>query len=304
MFVGNQSIRDVWEKLCATMQNEHRVSIPFVVVAGPMHVGKTTLVLQGIRALLGQYVQQDFLHVQDFSEQLKKPHVCKIETSTTETSDILRKDFGYEDIGVREVIQRLSKSPSNSRKIVLFENIERMNSHAANALLKSCEEPLPGRLIVATTSAIDRVLPTLVSRAFLLRMQPVAEADIETLLQEQFPTLTASQKKHIATFALGRPGVAVSLAQQLIDGIHNESSMQWWEQRQGLAGKEHVITERFQLLKKIDTDGDVRLFLDVLLVDAIARQHFIFADLIVLSKKMLGANVQKDAILLQLAMEG
>lgn len=90
--------------------------------------------------------------------------------SAKETTDTLRKEHDYTDTSVREVVDRFATAPSGQWKVVLFENIERMTINAANALLKLCEEPLPQRLLVATAHSIDAVLPTLFSRAFVIRM--------------------------------------------------------------------------------------------------------------------------------------
>jgi DNA polymerase III gamma/tau subunit len=58
----------------------------------------------------------------------------------------------YQDYGIREVNSRLVKSPAGKWKAIVIEDIERMNDASANAFLKMLEEPLPGRLIIATTS--------------------------------------------------------------------------------------------------------------------------------------------------------
>jgi DNA polymerase-3 subunit delta' len=53
-------------------------------------------------------------------------------------------------------------------KILLIEHIDRATIGSANALLKSLEEPLPHRLIIASTTNKDLLLPTILSRALLI----------------------------------------------------------------------------------------------------------------------------------------
>ena len=48
-----------------------------------------------------------------------------------------------------------------------------MTTSSANALLKSLEEPLPNRLIIATTSNYKLLLDTIISRAMIIRFHPV-----------------------------------------------------------------------------------------------------------------------------------
>ncbi|RYG38017.1 hypothetical protein EON81_04865 [bacterium] len=49
-------------------------------------------------------------------------------------------------------------------KVVVIKDAHRMNGSAANALLKTLEEPLPHAKIVMTTDSIGNVLPTILSR--------------------------------------------------------------------------------------------------------------------------------------------
>lgn len=59
-------------------------------------------------------------------------------------------------------------APAGEMKIVLIEHLERATLGAANALLKSLEEPLPGRCIIASVHNKDMILPTIASRALLI----------------------------------------------------------------------------------------------------------------------------------------
>lgn len=53
-------------------------------------------------------------------------------------------------------------------KVMIFEEVEKMNADAANALLKTLEEPEPHAKIILTTSELGRVLPTLRSRCLAI----------------------------------------------------------------------------------------------------------------------------------------
>lgn len=61
----------------------------------------------------------------------------------------------------------------------MIEDIDRLTDAAANALLKILEEPLPGRLLIATTSQALSLLPTILSRALLFSF--FLEEDTEIL---------------------------------------------------------------------------------------------------------------------------
>ena len=53
-------------------------------------------------------------------------------------------------------------------KVVVFESADRMNSTAANAFLKTLEEPSPTSKIILTTDEFTRVIPTVRSRCMCL----------------------------------------------------------------------------------------------------------------------------------------
>lgn len=59
------------------------------------------------------------------------------------------------------LVQRPQRGP---RKLVVIDEAERMNPNAANALLKSLEEPPQDSFVVLVTSASERLLPTVRSR--------------------------------------------------------------------------------------------------------------------------------------------
>ena len=85
-----------------------------------------------------------------------------------------------------------------------MENIGRMTIGAMNALLKTLEEPLPGRLIVATTTNKEQLLDTILSRAFIVSFQTSSLAEIEQYLQKWYPEKDALMKTFAARFSLGR----------------------------------------------------------------------------------------------------
>lgn len=87
--------------------------------------------------------------------------------------------------------------------MVYLENIERMTIAAANALLKSFEEPLPGRLIIASTSAAESLLDTIRSRALLVPFQLVGSEELRAAITSHYPTLDTKTQQFVTAFSLG-----------------------------------------------------------------------------------------------------
>jgi DNA polymerase-3 subunit delta' len=76
--------------------------------------------------------------------------------------DVTPPDKEFEHIPIMEFFRT---RPLMARsKVMVFEVAERMNLPAANALLKTLEEPPPYGKIILTTSEVGRVLPTIRSR--------------------------------------------------------------------------------------------------------------------------------------------
>jgi DNA polymerase-3 subunit delta' len=86
---------------------------------------------------------------------------------------------------IRELQKGLSYRPFEApKKACIIENAERMNPSAANAFLKTLEEPPGEAILILTTTHVDAVLPTILSRCQQLRFPPLATETIASLLRE------------------------------------------------------------------------------------------------------------------------
>ncbi len=84
---------------------------------------------------------------------------------------------------VRDIKRESSMSRTEEgNKIFIIFNADMMNAEASNSLLKTLEEPLPGVILLLTTSVKDRLLPTIISRCQMLPCEALQEAEIENAL--------------------------------------------------------------------------------------------------------------------------
>ena len=73
---------------------------------------------------------------------------------------------------IRGIVEFLLQTPQAAgRKIAVIEDADRMNPNAANALLKSLEEPPRDSFIALSTSAPEQLLPTVRSRCQDIRVR-------------------------------------------------------------------------------------------------------------------------------------
>lgn len=72
---------------------------------------------------------------------------------------------------VREIRKIVGDPPREAgRRVVVMAEAQNLTIEAANALLKSLEEPCPGTVFVLTVPQRERLLPTLVSRSWVLTL--------------------------------------------------------------------------------------------------------------------------------------
>jgi len=97
------------------------------------------------------------------------------------------------------------------RKICIIEETEQMRAEAANSLLKVLEEPPTSMVIVLITESTEALLPTLVSRAQLVRFTPVSAEVIAQALVARLG-VPAERARFLAEMSGGRIGAAMEAA--------------------------------------------------------------------------------------------
>jgi DNA polymerase III subunit delta' len=96
------------------------------------------------------------------------------------------------------------------RKVFVLTDVETMSDAAANALLKTLEEPPADTVLLLTANDVSQVLPTIASRCREVALRTVPAAEIEAgLLARGAPPETA---RRLARLAGGRPGWAIGAA--------------------------------------------------------------------------------------------
>ncbi len=105
------------------------------------------------------------------------------------------KGIGVDQI--RELTEKLQQTPNQAgAKVVWLRDAERMSVTAANALLKTLEEPTQATYFVVSPERTERLLPTLRSRMQLHRFQiPTTDAVEQWLAQRLKRVLTAEEQQ-------------------------------------------------------------------------------------------------------------
>jgi DNA polymerase-3 subunit delta' len=87
---------------------------------------------------------------------------------------------------VRDVIHDVHLKPIEAPyKVYVFDDVGRLKGEAANAFLKTLEEPPADVIVVLIADDYDDVLPTIASRCQVVRFAPVATATARALVIER-----------------------------------------------------------------------------------------------------------------------
>lgn len=171
---------------------------------------------------------------------------------------------------IRELSHFLTLTPYEARyKVALLLHFEEANQNAANALLKTLEEPAPSVVLILTADSEESLLPTIVSRCQVLRLQPLPLEAVKEDLRERCG-VTPERAALLAHISGGCPGYAFQLAGKKTnlmgdceeDGEISEDGIsfleerdKWLEDHQKLLSADRV--QRFVYARKMATNKDV-----------------------------------------------
>ena len=128
---------------------------------------------------------------------------------------VLRRRDGFRDVpirGVRELAAESYLKPAHGlARVAIIDAAEELSTPAANALLKTLEEPAPHAVIILIAQQASAVLPTLRSRCHHIALAPVPAALISGHLVQKLG-IEPEASEAIAAAAQGRVGWAIGAA--------------------------------------------------------------------------------------------
>lgn len=117
---------------------------------------------------------------------------------------------------IRDLCADLGLKPARgARKVAIVNDADDLNEEAANAFLKTLEEPPPGSVLILIGTSVELQLETIVSRCRVVRFDPLPESELAALLLEQGITSDPSEAGRLAQLAEG----SVSRARGLADPV-------------------------------------------------------------------------------------
>lgn len=188
--LGHGDIIDFFDEVIAHGHLSHAYCF-----IGRSHVGKLTIAEEISAKLLHSTRERLYIN----------PDIAKISRLRDEKTEKLKKDISVEQ--VRDTIQFFSQSPfvKDGYKILIVDEAELMSKAAANALLKTLEEPRGKRIIFLLTENDKALLPTISSRCQKIFFRTLPEKMLfEYARAKGENEVTARELAH---YAHGLPGI-------------------------------------------------------------------------------------------------
>jgi DNA polymerase-3 subunit delta' len=118
---------------------------------------------------------------------------------------------------VRDLIGRLEYRSLEARvRFAVIRDAELMPEPAANAFLKTLEEPRPGTVLILTTPMAEALLPTIRSRCQTVFFSAMSHDRLAGILSRKHG-LSEDDARVLAAFGQGSPGRALELGQAFLD---------------------------------------------------------------------------------------
>ncbi len=177
-----------------------------LLITGPPNVGKGTLARAMAQTLL-------------CTETLRPCASCRacrlvMAGNHPDLRWVTPQDGSLKVAQVRELTHQLALAPIEGPwQIAVLDRFELATAGAANALLKTLEEPPATVVLILLAQQAEALLPTIVSRCQIIPLRPVPRAVIERALIERW-MVDAEQAKLLSHVCGGRLGWAVSAAQE------------------------------------------------------------------------------------------
>jgi DNA polymerase-3 subunit delta' len=112
---------------------------------------------------------------------------------------------------IREIQEQMTFKPMEGRKrVFVIDNADKMNDQAANALLKTLEEPTPANILILVTAKPYTLPSTIISRCRHMRFNPLTIDTVAKFLVERM-----DMEKKNALLLAGLSGGSIGQALEL-----------------------------------------------------------------------------------------
>lgn len=229
--IGHERVTSYLERVLDGSRMAHAYTFE-----GAEHLGKRAVAEIFAAAFLGIS--------SDTGEKLHShPDFFLLEPGAKDKNGKIKKNIGIDE--VRELIHRLSLSAlRGTRKAAIIDDAQNLSPEAANALLKTLEEPRGDVCIILVVGTSESLPKTVISRTEVLHFALVSALKIENSLTAR--GIAPELSREVSALVFGRPGLAIKLC---ADGGAAEASYKE-EMLRDIAVFSAPISERFKFVEK------------------------------------------------------
>ena len=206
MLIGHDRAWAAWRAALAGERMHHAW-----LLSGKAGLGKTAFALAAARELVGggpAAAQHPDILVLTYGPRTKEDEKKRDDGKPHELAR------GIKINQVRDVQRRLATRPTlGERRAIIIDPADDMEREAANALLKSLEEPPVGTYFLLVSHSPAKLLPTIRSRCRTLRFPVLGDDQLERLLAECASDTGADERAAAVSAAAGSPGAALAFVE-------------------------------------------------------------------------------------------
>ncbi|WP_338723655.1 AAA family ATPase [Devosia sp. XK-2] len=185
-----------------TQLAEHRLP-GAIMLQGPQGIGKATLAFELAAAILTATGDEEAHRVREQVAALSHPNLAVLRRR-------LKDSKGYYSVIRVEDIRELRETLQHTRgrtghRIAILDSIDECNPSAANALLKTLEEPPADTTFLLVSHRPGQLLPTIRSRCHNLALRGLADNLVRDVIVASHPELEAEVLDRAIQLAGGRP---------------------------------------------------------------------------------------------------
>jgi DNA polymerase-3 subunit delta' len=192
-----------------------------LLFVGPEGVGKRTFALTFAQALLCERADESAL------DPCEACPSCR-QVKSGNHPDLLQvaRPPDKHDLPIaliRDLCLDLGLKPmKGGRKVAIVDDADAMNDEAANAFLKTLEEPPPGSVLILIATSAEAQLETILSRCRIVRFDPLSEPELAAVLLEQELAADPVEAARLAKLGEGSVSRARGLASPAIESFRRD----------------------------------------------------------------------------------
>jgi DNA polymerase III subunit delta' len=180
------------------------------LLAGPRGVGKGSFADFAARLLLNASDPES--QGASLIEAGSHPDFRRLERLPNEKTGNLARNITVDQVRHLRALFATGTSITD-RRVIIIDSIDDMERGAANALLKSLEEPPASTIFLLVSHQPGRLLPTIRSRCRTLMFGPLDDAAMTSVLDEQLSELDSAKRAQLIASAGGSPAAALAYAE-------------------------------------------------------------------------------------------